>query len=89
MGYIYVILYPLLAFEKRQRGIPLRLTATIGVNWMIFNSLIGLLMKGAMPQMLLSSGIDAAVLFLASTVVGRYIIRLNHDKGLASRKWRS
>lgn len=83
MGYIYVILYPLLAFEKKQRGIPLRLIATIGVNWMIFNSFIGLIMKGAMPQMLLRSGLDVAVLFLASTVVGKYIIGLNDDKELA------
>lgn len=55
MGYIYVVLYPLLVFEKKQCtiGIPLRFIATIGVNWMIFNSFIGLIMKGAMAQLLL------------------------------------
>ncbi|MBU3092781.1 hypothetical protein KPL35_11925 [Clostridium sp. CF011] len=82
MGYVYVILYPLLVFEKRQCGIgvPLRFIATIGVNWMIFNSFIGLITKGAMPQMLLRSGLDVVVLFLASAVAGNYIIELNDAK---------
>jgi hypothetical protein len=85
MGYIYVILYPLLVFEKKQCGIgiPLRFIATIGVNWMIFNSFIGLIMKGTMPQMLLRSGLDVVVLFLASVVVGKYIIRSNDAKELS------
>jgi len=82
MGYIYVFLYPLLVFEKKQSGIiiPLRFIATIGVNWMIFNSFFGLIMKGAMPQMLLRSGLDVVVLFLASAVAGHYIIDLNDAK---------
>jgi len=82
MGYIYVILYPLLVFEKKQNdiSIPLRFTATIGVNWMIFNSFMGLIAKGAMPQMLLRSGLDVVVLFLASAVAGNYIIGLNDAK---------
>jgi len=77
LGYIYVILYPLLVFEKKQCGIgiALRFIATIGVNWMIFNSFIGLIMKGAMSQMLLRSGLDVVVVFLASVVVGKYIIK--------------
>lgn len=82
MGYIYVILYPLLVFQKKQCGIgiPLRFITTIGVNWMIFNSFIGLIMKGAMLQMLSRSGLDVIVLFLASLVVGKYIIGLNDTK---------
>ena len=79
MGYIYVILYPLLVFEKKQGsiGISLRFIATIGVNWMFFNSFMGLIIKGAMTQMLLRSGLDVVVLFLASAVVCKYIIKLN------------
>lgn len=77
MGYIFVILYPLLAFSNKQFSIPLRFIATIGVNWMIFNSFIGLIMKGVMLQMILRSGLDVAVLFLASTVIDKYIIKLN------------
>lgn len=64
MGCIYVILYPLLAFKTKQYSIPLRFSAIIGVNWMIFNSFIGLIMKGAMLQMILRSGLDVAVLLL-------------------------
>jgi len=84
MGYIYVFMYPLLEFEKTQCGIsiPLRFIATIGVNWMIFNSFIGLISKGAMPQMLLRSGLDVVVLFFASAVVGKYIIGINDAKQL-------
>lgn len=77
MGCIYVILYPLLSWRKKLFGIPLRFTAIIGMNWIIFNSFIGLIMEGAMSQMLLRSGLDVAVLFAASAVVGKYIIRLN------------
>ena len=82
MGYIYVFLYPLFVFEKKQSSIsiPLRFIATIGVNWMIFNSFIGLIVKGAMPQLLLRSGLDVVVLFLASVVVGNYIIEINDGK---------
>ncbi len=83
MGYIYVILYPLLAFQKKQYSIPLRFIATIGVNWMIFNSFIGLIMKGAMLQMILRSGMDVVVLFLVSIVIDKYIIRLNDFKEIA------
>lgn len=79
-GYTYVILYPLLAFKTKQYSIPLRFSAIIGVNWMIFNSFIGLIMKGTMLQMILRSGIDVVVLLLASTVVDKYIVRSNDFK---------
>ena len=58
MGYTYVILYPLLASKKKKYSIPLRFIATIGVNWIIFNCFMGLIMKGAMLQMILRSGLD-------------------------------
>lgn len=83
LGYIYVILYPLLVFKKKHYGIPLRFIATIGVNWMIFNSFIGFIAKGAMLQMLVRSGLDVAVMIFASTVVDKYIIGLNDSKELA------
>lgn len=72
MGYIYVILYPLLSFEKKQYCIPLRFIGTIGINWIIFNCFIGLIEKGAMPQMLLRSGLDVLALFLASAIIEKY-----------------
>ena len=75
MGYIYVILYPLLTFEKKQYSIPLRFIGTIGMNWMIFNCFIGLIMKGAMPQTLLRSGLDVVVLFLASLIIEKQLLQ--------------
>lgn len=69
MGYIYVILYPLLTFKKKQYHIPLRLIGAIGVNWIIFNFFIGLIMNGAIPQVILRSGLDVMMLFIASTLI--------------------
>lgn len=82
MGYTYMILYPLLAFKTQQYSVPLRFSAIIGLNWMIFNSFIGLIMKGAMFQMILRSGLDIAVLFLVSILVDKYIIKSNGCKEL-------
>jgi hypothetical protein len=44
-------------------------------DWMLFNSFIGMLFSGAMPQMLLRSGLDTAVVFVASVVVLGYVRR--------------
>jgi len=72
MGYTYVYLYPLLGFKKKPYSMSIRFIATIGSNWMIFNSFIGLILKGAMLQMILRSGLDVAVLALASIIVEKY-----------------
>lgn len=74
LGFIYVILYPLLSYKNNLRYIPLRLTLVIGVNWIIFNCFIGLIFKDTMFEMLLRSGLDVAALFIASTIIGKYII---------------
>lgn len=68
MGIIYVILRPILSYGNRRTSwaIPLRFTLTIELNWIIFNSFMGLIIKGIMPQMLLRSGLDVLVLFLIS-----------------------
>ncbi len=66
LGYICCILYPIFAVTEKISSLSLRLTViTIGVNWILFNSFIGLIFSGVMPQMLLRSSIDTAVLFLA------------------------
>ncbi|MGL4107446.1 hypothetical protein [Clostridium sp. LP20] len=75
-GYIYVLLRPLLEFEKKKYSITLRFIAIMGVNWIIFNSFIGLISKGAMSQMILRSGLDVLVLFLASMLVEKYILEV-------------
>lgn len=78
MGCIYVILHSLLVSEKKHNHISLRFVATIGVNWMIFNCFIGLIIKGFMPQMLFRSGVDVTILFIASVVIDKYIIGLGN-----------
>ena len=74
LGFIYIILYPLLAYKNNLIYIPLRLTVVVGVNWIIFNSFIGLIFKDAMFEMLLRSGLDVLILFIASMIIGKYII---------------
>jgi hypothetical protein len=78
MGCIYVILYPLLTFGNKHYRVSLRVISTIGVNWIIFNCFIGLIIKGVMPQMLFRSGLDVAFLFISSVVLDKYIIGLNY-----------
>jgi hypothetical protein len=76
LGCCYVLLYPLFGRERNQLAISVNLVVlTIGANWMIFNSFIGLIFNGYMLQTLLRSGIDAAVLFLISLVVSKYLVK--------------
>ncbi|NLW90998.1 MAG: hypothetical protein GXY34_05300 [Syntrophomonadaceae bacterium] len=74
LGYIYTMLYPVLSGEEKWIHVPVRFSLIIGLNWIIFNSFIGLIMKGAMPDALLRSGLDVAALFIASCIIGRLII---------------
>lgn len=70
LGYICYLLYPIFAVTANIRLLSFRLAVvTIGINWIIFNSFIGLIFSGAMPQMLLRSSIDTAVLFLTFLAV--------------------
>lgn len=75
LGFIYTLLYSALASDRNWIHTPVKLILTLGINWMIFNSFIGLIMKGAMPEMLLRSGLDVAVLFIASCIIGKFIIK--------------
>lgn len=82
LGYIYTILYPVLFSERKWIHVPIRFILIIGVNWIIFNSFIGLIMKGAMSNVLLRSGLDVIALFIASCIIGRFIIRDRVNKCL-------
>jgi len=76
LGYIYIILYPLLSYDDSRKLwiLPLRFTLTIGLNWIIFNSFMGFIVKGIMTQMLLRSGLDVLVLFLILIVLENLIL---------------
>lgn len=84
LGYIYTILYPVLFSERKWIYVPIRLTLVVGVNWIIFNSFIGLIMKGAMLEMLLKSGLDVIVLFIASCIIGKFSIKTDHSGAIGA-----
>lgn len=76
LGCCYVALYPVLAREKNKLLLSIKLAVlTVGVNWIMFNSFIGLILSGVMPQMLLRSGIDVAVFFLSCIVICKYLVK--------------
>lgn len=76
LGCCYVILYPVLAREQNRLLLSIKLAVlTIGINWIIFNSFIGLIFSGFMSQMLFRSSIDVALFFLSCTVISKYFIK--------------
>ncbi len=75
LGYIYTILYPVLWDENRWLQTPIRLILVVGLNWIIFNSFMGLIIKGTMAEVLVRSGLDVMVLFMAACILGRFIIK--------------
>jgi hypothetical protein len=75
LGCIYVILYPVLTSGYKRGNVPVRFALVIGVNWIIFNSFIGMILKGVMVQMLLRSGLDVAALLIASITAGKLMDR--------------
>ena len=76
LGCMVVVLVPMFSRRHGPVALSVRLVLlTIGVNWMLFNGFIGLLFSGVMPQMLLRSGLDKAVVFVASVVVLGYVRR--------------
>lgn len=75
LGCSYVTLYPIYCKDQNILSLTVKLVIlTIGVNWIIFNSFIGLIFNGYMLQMLLRSGIDTAVLFLVSIAINKYLL---------------
>lgn len=65
-GFLYGIMGTLLRCGARKK-IPLFLV-TVGIQWILFNSFIGLIFKDAMGQALLRSSIDVLAMAVASTL---------------------
>jgi len=77
LGCAYVVLYPMFVRPHGPTMISVEVSVlTIGINWILFNSFIGLIFSGLMPQMLLRSGLDVAVLFLTSLAALAYFRRV-------------
>ncbi len=73
LGCAYIILYPVFATERKILPFTIKLSLiTIGLNWIIFNSFIGLIFSGTMIQMFIRSGMDLIVFFLVSLLVFEY-----------------
>ena len=70
MGATFGLLYGILGTILRCRALPkvLLYLATIGVQWILFNSFIGLIFKDAMGQALLRGSIDVIAMAFASTL---------------------
>jgi hypothetical protein len=76
LGCGYTVLYPIFASGKNNLLLSYKLVVlTIGINWIIFNSFIGLIFSGEMYQMLLRSGIDIAVFFFTSIIIQKYFLK--------------
>ena len=75
LGYVYIIVYPTLFSKEKWTSVPIRLLFTIGLNWIIFNSFMGLITKDAMSDSLLRSGSDVVSLFIATCIIGKFIIK--------------
>ena len=75
-GLAFAILYFFGMQEVAVEVSPFReWSLTIGVNWIMFNSFIGLILSGVMSQMLLRSGIDVAIFFLSGIVISKYFVK--------------
>ena len=70
MGTTFGLLYGILGTILRRRALSkiLLYLATIGVQWILFNSFIGLIFKDAMGQALLRGSIDVIAMAFASTL---------------------
>lgn len=70
LGWVYVILYPVYSRGSNRQLLSFKLCIlTIGINWIIFNSFIGFIFAGTMPQMLLRSSMDVLSLFISSVLL--------------------
>ncbi len=72
LGCSYVLLYPFFADEPNTLLLTVKLVLfSIGLNWMIYNSFIGMIFSDTMPQMLLRSGLDVLALAITSMLIHR------------------
>lgn len=86
LGFIYTILYPLISNGRNAFLMPISFSLIIGLNWIIFNSFMGLILKNTMPQMLLRSGLDVMVLFIDSYIIEKIIIKKEQMFTLISKE---
>ncbi len=78
LGVCYTVLYPVFSGGRNKSLLSFKLAVlTIGINWMLFNSFIGLIFSESMYQMLLRSGMDMAVFFGTANIIQQYVSAQN------------
>lgn len=78
LGFCYTILYPIFAKGENKSLLSTKLVVlTIGLNWIIFNTFIGLIFSGIIQQMLLRSCIDVLIIFLTSIFIQKFFLKFN------------
>ncbi|MCD8511730.1 MAG: hypothetical protein LRY73_19010 [Bacillus sp. (in: Bacteria)] len=78
LGWCYTVLYPIFASGQNKSFLSFKLVVlTIGINWILFNSFIGFIFSGVLYEMLLRSGVDIAVFFIASLMIQKYLVKLD------------
>lgn len=71
-GIAFILLQPIYNNNKNAFIFSLNISViTLGINWMIFNSFIGMIFAGTILQVLLRSGIDVAVIFIATILLNK------------------
>lgn len=75
LGSTYVILFPLLSQGGDIKITSFRHAIIIGVNWIIFNTFIGLIFKDTMPEMLLKSGLDVITLYVTIILTSKFLMK--------------
>jgi hypothetical protein len=67
-GIAFILLRPIY-YNKSTFTSSLNISVfTLGINWIVFNSFIGMIFSGTILQMLLRSGIDVAVIFITTII---------------------
>lgn len=73
-GIAYVLLYPIYHNHKHTSSWNLTVL-TLGINWMIFNSFIGMIYADTILPMLLRSGVDVAAIYVTAIFLEKWKLR--------------
>lgn len=76
IGFAYILLYPIYNNKNNTKLSSFQISVlTLGLNWILFNSFIGMILADTILKMLLRSGIDVFVLFLVTFFRDKYLQR--------------
>ncbi len=80
LGTCYTAMYPVFYCELNHKNVEFKIVVlTIGINWVIFNSFIGLIFDGALLQTFLRSGMDTLVFYITALIVSKFIFKQHNE----------